>query len=84
MTDKELEEYNKFMLDNREAMGELYGIAKSGKDKSVAWNKFNDVIQSGLDGEVYISIADALKFAKVYHNKYVRKKKLDKLLEDES
>ena len=55
-------------------------IANQNTGESVYYNKFNKVVQSHGDGTIYISIFDAIEFAKNYHRDYVRSEKLNNLL----
>jgi len=76
----DIKAHNKLMSDNKEAVSELSNLAQT-SDNSITYNKYNGCVQSSRDGEQYISLTDALKFAMEYNGKYVRKKKLSDLLD---
>ena len=51
-------------ISDKEILDELKDLAQNENDfdNSVQWNKFNHVVQSHVDGTLYISVDKVLKF----------------------
>lgn len=65
---------------NKEAILELSELAKT-FDDTVKYNEYSGRVLSHRDGTQYIPLEKALIFAQEYNSKYVRKKKLNDLLD---